>query len=196
MSGIEIWNDLKEKIVPSKTTRAYIAELGWQPTDFELAALLHNQKYASMAEEFEALRSLETQDEALAAQIEGYINDKEQALREVMEEEGPYIYKLWVEQSQGPNSIGYYQCAQQALAAAQKYKRPCTIVKYILFQEAVYPIEYGDRGCVSYAWDGAVIDARGRLRPRYDKGHFTEITVEIPTPFKAGDIVYIEPEHP
>lgn len=205
MTASELWNALKEWLVPSATVRKYLEEISWKPSDFELAALIHNQKHASLAMEWKILRSIDTKDKTLAAQIEGYIHDQERLIQEVMEEEGPYIYALRI--NDGPmqegKSAGYYLSSLQAMAVGMWLEEPFAIHKYEPFQEETMelpdfvsripddirltPEEFDvnqRRGCVYCAKDGTITDiwdgwpAGGP----YGKGHFTETTVELPMP--------------
>lgn len=206
MNASELWNENKERLVPSATVRKYLEEIGWEPSDFELAALLHNQKYTSLAEEWEMLRRLDTKDEALAAQIEGHIQDQEQLIQDIMEKEGPYIYALRINDgpTQEGEDAGYYLSSQQALAVGMLLGEPFAIHKYEPFQgeESAIPdfvncipdsIQLSPeefdvnqrRGCVYCAKDGAITDVWDGWPAGgpYNKEHFTEATVEIPTPF-------------
>lgn len=214
MKASELWNESKERLVPSATVRKYLEEISWEPSDFELAALLHDQKYASLAEEWETLRSLDTEDKALAAQIENYIQEQERLIQTVIEEEGPYIYSLRI--NDGPmregDNAGYYFSSQEALAVGKRLNEPFAIHKYAPPQGSElsdFISEYVDlrfedfdvdqrRGCVYCAPDGVITDVWNGWPAdnRYycDKRHFVGARVEIPTPFKVGDIVYAERE--
>lgn len=211
MKASSLWNENKERFVPSATVRKYLEESGWEPSDFELAALIHDQKHASLAEKFETLRSLDTEDAALAAQIKEYIQGTEQMLRNVMKcGQDDCIYKLSVRAgSEKHTEAGYYRRGAQALAVGLKFEKPFLIHKYAVFQgegdglpdfppcitRAKLTLSaYQDMGWVSYGKDGAVTGAWSPPSPLYDEGHFTRACVAIPTPFKVGDIVFVERE--
>lgn len=205
MTASELWNENKERLVPSATVRKYLEEIGWEPSDFELAALIHGAEHASLAEEWGLLRRLDTKDKALVAQIEGYIHDQERLIKEVMEEEEPYIYALRINDgpTQEGESAGYYLFSQQALAVGLWLKEPFAIHKYEPFAEETMelpdfvsripddirltPEEFDvsqRRGCVYYAKDGTITDVWDGWPAGgpYGKGHFTKTTVELPTP--------------
>lgn len=179
MKAKELWNEIKERLVPSDTARKYLEEIGWEPSDFELAALIHRAEHASFAKERELLRRLDTKDEALAAQIKNYIHDQERLIQDVMKKEKGCIYALRI--NDGPmregDNAGYYLSSQQAMAVGMWFEEPFAIHKYEPFQEETMelpdfvsripddiqltPEEFDvnqRRGCVYCAKDGAITD--------------------------------------
>ena len=73
------------EFVPSAYMRKYIEETGWNFSDLEKAALVHNLPDLSLEAEFEALRELagELSDEAVIVQIEEYISRETERLEDL-----------------------------------------------------------------------------------------------------------------
>lgn len=200
MKASELWNEIKERLVPSDTARKYLEEVGWEPSDFELAVLIHRAEHASFAKERELLRRLDTKDEALAAQIKNYIHDQERLIQDVMKKEKGCIYALRI--NDGPmregDNAGYYFSSRQALTVGMRLNEPFAIHKYAppqgselsdFIMSAYIDLTFEDfdvaqrRGCVYCAKDGAITDVwDGWPVGKYGLEHFAGAYVKIPTP--------------
>lgn len=192
MSGIHIWNDIKETVVPSKTTRAYIADLGWKPADWELAYLIYDMDL-SLEEKRELYGVLQTQteDEELAAEIGRFIQEQRGSLlRFADNRHGAFLYEV---KRQTYGSLGLFRRLEQAVAAGVQSGACFDVGKAAVFDSAdqspAFTQNWEDvcEGRVVYREDGApmAIVETGKWATTIFNGG----KAEVPNPFEAGDIV-------
>ena len=115
------------KIIPSRTVRENLG--GWQPTDFELAAIIANTTLPlEEKEDYLKVIAAGSADEKLCGQIHSYIRHRQRAFDLVAENEGAYLYEL----GGSGERYGFFQDFRQAEETGRGLGKPFEIDKYPL----------------------------------------------------------------
>ena len=118
-------------LIPSETVREYMAETGWEFTDFQKAALLCHRGLL-LKDEYAHLKALgeRTADHVLREQITGYLGEIEKGFQAFRENgDRSCIYVLKVRQEGGHWDGEYLDSGcffdwETALACGKKEKAP------------------------------------------------------------------------
>lgn len=191
--------DELEILIPSETVREYIAETGWEFTDFQKAALLCHRGLL-LKDEYAYLKALgeHTVDHVLREQIAGYLGGIEkgfQTFRENSDRRCIYVLKV---REEGGHWDGEYLDGgcffdwKTALACGKKEKAPFEVEKYRVDDTAGAEddscSQHADAG-IRFDRDGEVVCFWSKEMAGVDNRRFDNAIIEIPNPFQRGDIV-------
>ena len=189
------------ELIPSKDVREYMEKKGKKLTDFERATLAYNYPDTSIGERLEMLKEImdTTQDQKLAGQIQERIEYHKKCVKEFYENKKGMVYVLetYEEDDWRPADWCYFASGELAYASGKRLGECFSIAKYRIFEEevdmeedehySVSDLHYDEKGdlwnCSSdeVAWEGEL--------DKYDKGRFEDAYVDLPYPFRTGDLV-------
>lgn len=194
--------DMKE-LVPSKDVREYMEKQGCVLTDFEKATLVYNHSGMSHMEKRTALECIlkETTDDGVRVQIQNRLTYDRQCLKKFYEKGKNEIYVLNVfsSETQEWTECGYYVSGEIAVASGKKIKERFSVYKTKVFTEEKEPEEcfskqiaalYFNAGgilCNYFSNEIPEIESEGNN----DRMHFEHAYIDIPHPFKNGDLVKV-----
>lgn len=191
--------DEMEILIPSETVREYIAETGWEFTDFQKAALLCHRGLF-LKDEYARLKALgeHTADHVLREQIAGYLGGIEkgfQTFRENSDRSCIYVLKVKEEGGHWDGEYldgGCFFDLETALACGKKEKAPFEVEKYRVDDTAGAEddscSQHADAG-IRFDRDGEVVCFWSNEMAGFDNRRFDNAIIEIPNPFQRGDIV-------
>ncbi len=191
--------DELEILIPSETVREYIAETGWEFTDFQKAALLCHRGLL-LKDEYAHLKALgeHTADYVLREQIAGYLGGIEKGFRTFRENSDKCcIYVLKVKEESGRLDGEYLDSGcffdwETALACGKKEKVPFEVEKYRVDDTAGTEdgscSQHADAG-IRFDKDGEAVCFWSNEMAGFDNRRFDNAIIEIPNPFQRGDIV-------
>lgn len=191
--------DELEILIPSETVREYIAETGWEFTDFQKAALLCHRGLL-LKDEYAHLKALgeHTADYVLREQIAGYLGGIEKGFwtfRENSDRSCIYVLKV---KEEGGHWDGEYLDGgcffdwETALACGKKEKAPFEVEKYRVDDTAGAEdgscSQHADAG-IRFDKDGEAVCFWSNEMAGVDNRRFDNAIIEIPNPFQRADIV-------
>ena len=186
-------------LIPSETVREYMAETGWEFTDFQKAALLCHRGLL-LKDEYAHLKALgeRTADHVLREQITGYLGEIEKGFQAFRENgDRSCIYVLKVRQEGGHWDGEYLDSGcffdwETALACGKKEKAPFEVEKYRVDDTAGAE----DGSCsqladaeIRFDKDGEAVCFWSNEMAGFDNRRFDNAIIEITNPFQRGDIV-------
>ena len=176
------------ELIPSKDVREHIKKTGRVFTDFEKAAIIYNLKLPIL-ERNEHLQKIAdtTEDTVLRAQILEHIESDQDTIRRFKEDSNGFIYRLTTHAEE----VVFFTDASLAYEAGMELGYGCfKIVKYPVAHKRESKLGPWDisatmrylNGSLTHLTDDRYEDCCGPSR-------FEHAYVDIPNPFKAGDIV-------
>lgn len=194
--------DMKE-LIPSKDVWDYMQKSGRVLTDFEKATLIYNHSGMSHEEKVKALKCIQkmTTDDNLREQIQKRLTYDSQCLKKFFEKENDEIYvlKVFVTAEQEWTECGYYISGELAVASGKKFSERFSVYKTKLLTEEKEPDE-----CYSKQIAALYFTANGAMHNYYsnevtstesefesNRGNFENAYIDIPHPFKNGDLVKV-----
>ncbi len=185
---MSLWNELKERAVPSQTVRTHLDKIGWEPNARQSAAIIYCMKLPLAERKMLLLRLDTAGDETLASQIQALLQDWEWRLQSLADNsQGAYIYVLRPQRQ----PVRYYRDYEEAVAAGRSVGADFEIAKCRGCHDKQDPLG-GVAKFAEYREDGALMKLPTDLVE--DLAHFINdppVSETVPFPFSAGDIVYV-----
>ena len=189
------------ELIPSKDVRTSIEEAGCVLTDFEKTTLIYNHSGMSFTEKAAHLKELmeQTEDGNLREEIKDRLSYDELCVSRFYENDGAYIYELQVYDPEEEKSCerGYYKSGSVAVTCGKKFQKNFNVHKVRLVTEEKEP-----ENCCSDCIVTLGFDNLGQVqgyyssevewtakKPELDRGRFENAYIEIPHPFRNGDLV-------
>lgn len=190
-------------LIPSKDVREYMEKNGRVLTDFEKAALIYEHDMIGCEKKAEMLKELadSTQDMRLKRQIQERLAYKQECLERFYEKQEGMIYQLsvYVPEDRNDEEYGYFASGELAVTCGKKFKQIFTVSKIKLTMEekseedceveSASHVTYNKCGELVQYWNEEVL-WKGE-EDMYDNDRFEDAFVDLPYPFRTGDLVRI-----
>ena len=199
---------LLESIIPSKDMREYHKKIGYEYSDFAIAAMItwSDMPFFRKIDELEKIKK-ECKDVNLVKQLDDYICYLDYSYKSfVYNEKKDFLYVLYIlwDEDSDYEENGYFINFEDALDFS---KRAGNVEKKIgkIFSVsskedyADYEDDYicSEIGCIYFDKNGVLTDCYNYdvLEPPMSEGAFHTSYIKIPYPFRTGDVVRIVTEN-
>lgn len=197
------------ELIPSKDVRKYLAEQSREFSDFEKATLIYNHPELDLSEKEQALKELakSTQDEQLIRQINERIEDNNRHFEAFINHRDGFIYVLVDNQELDEGYFASYIIAKKygleshapfsvkkvRLVSEEKQSAPLhdensewSVGKYSCGE-----VCHDEGGNIKRFWDVELDESPVHFFTPEDRARFELSYIDIPYPFRAGDIVHV-----
>lgn len=202
-------NTFASELIPSKDVRKYLAEQGREFSDFEKATLIYNHPGLDLSGKEQALKELakSTQDERLMRQINERIEKNKRYLEAFINHRDGFIYVLVDNQELNEGYFASYIIAKKygleshapfsvkkvRLVSEEKQSAPlhdenseCSAEEYPCGE-----VCHDEGGNIKRFWDVELDESPVRSFTPEDRARFELSYMDIPYPFRTGDIVRV-----